>query len=123
MRKKKKVERAALPAYWIVPARTARGGEVVGWEYGLPPGISPAEWPRHARSGLPLCHGFTIRVPAEYRTRGADRVALSYFHPGNSESYPSTGPAAARVKSILKGGKLKKGEVGHAFWHLDWACT
>jgi len=117
MAKKKKDQRGELaPTYWIVPAAQGKGGEDAGWEYGLPPGIKPEEWPRHCRSGLPLRHGFTIRIPAEYRARGPELVALSYFHPGDSESYPSTGPAAARAKSILKGGKLKASEKGQAFW-------
>ncbi len=87
-----------------------------GWEYGLPPGLSPAQWPRSRSSGLPLVHGFTVRVPTRFRAKGSERVALSYFHPGSSESYRSEAAQTKRVRAILKGGALKKAEQGHAFW-------
>jgi hypothetical protein len=87
-----------------------------GWEHGLPPGISPAQWPRSRTSGLPLMHGFTIRVPPRFRAKGADRVALSYFHPGDSASYRSKKATTKRVAAILGGGALGDAEKGHPFW-------
>lgn len=87
-----------------------------GWEFGLPPGISPAQWPRSRASGLPLVHGFTVRVPPRFRAKGEERVALSYFHPGDSESYPSDEAVVARVGAVLDGGALNEEERGQAFW-------
>jgi hypothetical protein len=84
-----------------------------GWEHGLPPGIATAQWPRHRASGLPLVHGFTIRLPGAFQVRGA---ALSYFHPGDSESFPPDEEAAARVSAILDGAPLARQEAGHPFW-------
>lgn len=104
---------------WIVrdPAGDA------GWEFGLPPGITPEQWPRHRSSGLPLVHGFTIRVPEELRVKGPQRVALSYFHPGDSESFPAEEGQVARVRAILDGGPLEGGEAGHPFWEALHACA
>ncbi|NYF23131.1 hypothetical protein HDC36_004621 [Xanthomonas sp. JAI131] len=50
-----------------------------GWCFGLPPGIRPAQWPLDPHSGYPMLHGFTLRLPADYRVHGADVVALSFF--------------------------------------------
>jgi hypothetical protein len=105
-------ERAST--FWIVPGDDP--ARAAGWEHGLPPGIAEDQWPRSRASGLPLVHGFTIRVPAPHRARGADRVALSYFHPGDSESYPSEGEVTARVAAVLGGAALAQGEEGHPFW-------
>jgi hypothetical protein len=104
--------------HWIVKEPTA---QPAGWEHGLPPAISPAEWPRHTGSGLPLVHGFTILVPEEYRAKGSERVALSYFHPGSSESYGTDQP---RVRQILAGAKLSEREQQQPFYaalaaHVD----
>lgn len=86
---------------------------VDGWEHGLPPGIGPAQWPRHRASGLPLVHGFTLRLPPEYQARGA---GLSYFHPGDAESFPPDDEPAARVAEILAGAAPSRNEVGQPFW-------
>jgi hypothetical protein len=101
-----------MVTYWIVEAATGDAG----WAFGLPPGIAPAEWPRHRTSGLPLVHGFTIRVPDAYRAKGAERVALSYFHPGDSESFPSEEDCVARVQAVLSGAKLEGHESKRPFW-------
>jgi hypothetical protein len=50
-----------------------------GWCFGLPPGISPERWPLDTTNGYPLMHGFTIRLPEDYRLHGPDLVALSFF--------------------------------------------
>jgi len=93
-----------------------QAGREAGWENGLPPGIKAEQWPRSRTSGLPLVHGFTVRVPEGFRAKGEERIALSYFHPGDSESYPGKAGAQDRVKSVLQGGKLEKTEKGHPFW-------
>ncbi len=50
-----------------------------GWVFGLPPGITPEQWPLDPISGYPLMHGFTVKLPEEYRVHGPDIVALSFF--------------------------------------------
>jgi hypothetical protein len=50
-----------------------------GWAFGLPPGISTAQWPLSRNNGFPLRHAFTLHVPEQYRVRGADLVALCIF--------------------------------------------
>ena len=69
---------------------TKESGTAVGWLFGGPPGLTAEEWPRHARGGFPLAHGFTVELPTAYRVRkntaGAPYVALSFFHPGDAEA-------------------------------------
>lgn len=50
-----------------------------GWVFGLPPGIKPEQWPLDPISGHPLMHGFTIKLPEDYRVHGPGIVALSFF--------------------------------------------
>jgi hypothetical protein len=50
-----------------------------GWCFGLPPGITPEQWPLDPGNGYPLMHGFTLLLPAEYRVFGAEIIALSFF--------------------------------------------
>ncbi|MNO37850.1 hypothetical protein D3C76_279410 [compost metagenome] len=75
-----------------------------GWCFGLPPGISPEQWPLNPNNGYPLMHGFTVLLPEDYRCHGPDIVALSFFSvaPDHSELHaictameqksPSAGP-------------------------------
>lgn len=50
-----------------------------GWVFGLPPGITLAQWPLDPNSGYPLMHGFTVLLPEDYRIHGPEIVALSFF--------------------------------------------
>ena len=50
-----------------------------GWVYGLPPGITSAQWPLDPVTGYSLMHGFTLKLPDDYRVHGEDIVALSFF--------------------------------------------
>ncbi|MEZ5856483.1 MAG: hypothetical protein R3D67_17680 [Hyphomicrobiaceae bacterium] len=50
-----------------------------GWVFGLPPGITPQQWPLDPVSGYPLMHGFTLLLPEDYRVHGPEIVALSFF--------------------------------------------
>lgn len=61
--------------------RTAEPGsaDCHGWCFGLPPGITPDQWPLDPISGYPLMHGFTVRLPEDYRCHGPKIVALSFF--------------------------------------------
>jgi len=107
---------AARETLWIVPSQDGANGEA-GWEFGLPPGMTPEQWPRHQVSGLPLVHGFTLWIPEAYRVKGAELVGLSYFHPGETENDPALDPSLkARIDEVFRGGVLSDDEVGHAFW-------
>lgn len=71
-----------LKAYEIdIPNRLAeRGrGDDHGWCFGLPPGITPEQWPLDKRTGHPMRHAFTLLLPEGYRRKGSDRVAISVF--------------------------------------------
>src|SRR6185295_3220057 len=50
-----------------------------GWVFGLPPGISSEQWPLDPVTGFPLMHGFTLKLPDDYRVHGEDIVAVSFF--------------------------------------------
>jgi hypothetical protein len=50
-----------------------------GWCYGLPPGITQPQWPLSPHSGYPMQPCFTLRIPAQYRAKGPDYVALTMF--------------------------------------------
>ncbi len=64
----------------MTTAPTARGTDANhGWAFGVPPGITPAQWPINPESGYPLRHGFTLRLPEDYRCHGPDIVAVSFF--------------------------------------------
>ncbi len=97
---------------WIV----AGGAGDAGCEHGLPPGVTEVTWPRHRRNGMPLVHGFTVRVPAAYRARGADNVALSYFHPGDSESFYPKPALRTRIEALSDGAPLEGDERDSAFF-------
>jgi hypothetical protein len=61
---------------------TAKNREAVwgnGWCFGLPPGILTTQWPLSKKFGFPLRHAFTMKLPEEYRTKGSQFVALSFF--------------------------------------------
>jgi hypothetical protein len=61
------------------PERLMRDPDAAGWIYGTPPGISEAQWPLDPNTGYPMQHGFTLLLPEEYRVRGKDIVAISFF--------------------------------------------
>lgn len=50
-----------------------------GWCFGLPPGLMPEQWPLDPHLGQPMQHGFTLRLPEDYRVHGPEIVALSFF--------------------------------------------
>lgn len=41
-----------------------------GWCFGLPPGITPEQWPLDPNNGFPLNHGLTLLLPEDYRIYG-----------------------------------------------------
>jgi hypothetical protein len=72
-----------------------------GWVFGLPPGITSAQWPLDPISGYPLVHGFTLRLPEDYRVHGPDIVALSFFATAYDQN-----DGGARVREDLQAAVL-----------------
>jgi hypothetical protein len=66
-----------------------------GWCFGLPPGISPSQWPLDPLTGYPLVHGFTLRLPEDYRCHGPDIAGLSFFASCIEHSDGGTAPDEA----------------------------
>ncbi|MGW1433513.1 hypothetical protein ACWD6K_33455 [Streptomyces sp. NPDC002431] len=56
------------------------GARVAGWCGGRAPGIGTASWPRSPVTGLPMTHVITLELPEDYRRKGPDLVAVSFFH-------------------------------------------
>lgn len=55
------------------------GARVAGWCGGRAPGIGTAAWPRSPVTGLPMIHVITLGLPEDYRRKGEDLVAISFF--------------------------------------------
>lgn len=51
----------------------------IGWIGTNGPGIDASQWPRGTKTGLPMLHGFTIRLPEEYQRRGPEYPGLAFF--------------------------------------------
>jgi hypothetical protein len=68
-----------------------------GWVFGLPPGIKPEQWPLDPVSGYPLMHGFTLRLPEDYRVHGPGIVALSFFATASDQNN-----GGARIREDLQ---------------------
>jgi hypothetical protein len=78
------------------------GPECHGWCFGLPPGISPNQWPLDPLTGYPLVHGFTLRLPPDYRCHGQDIAGLSFFVSCNEHSDGGTTPDQT-IQSAMAG--------------------
>jgi hypothetical protein len=64
----------------LLKTAPARGTDTDhGWCYGLPPGITESQWPLSPWDGFPMQPGFTLKLPEQYRAKGADYVALTMF--------------------------------------------
>lgn len=50
-----------------------------GWVGHEGPGIAWQYWPRSAATGLPMMHVITLVLPAEYRRKGEQYPAISFF--------------------------------------------
>jgi len=71
----------------VVPGLHPRGTPAPdGWCCGLPRGINPIQWPLSHKSGFPLEHHFTVRVPEPYRVKGPAYIALAVFSESSYDS-------------------------------------
>lgn len=102
-------QQSALPA-------TARGPEWAGgWVLGLPPGISPAQWPLSPSNGHAMRHAFTLHLPPDYRKQGADRVAVSLFIEDQYEEIDACPEIEAFFTAPLSSNPPDNPDL-HAFW-------
>lgn len=63
--------------------RGAPTGPVDAFEAGrvgvAAPGIASEEWPRSSKTGLPMMHVLTLRLPEHFRRKGADLPGIAFF--------------------------------------------
>ncbi len=90
-----------------------------GWCYGLPPGISSAQWPLDPANGYPLQHGFTLLLPEEYRCHGPDFVAFSFF--ASSIDHNDGGPTvkAPGIRPAMGGAEAPDNPELKLFWEAE----
>lgn len=74
------------------------GARVAGWCGGRAPGIGTAAWPRSPVTGLPMLHVITLELPEDYRRKGEDLVAISFFQADDHVATDIDG-----VAGLLKG--------------------
>jgi hypothetical protein len=86
-----------------------------GWCFGLPPGISPGQWPLDPQTGYPLVHGFTLRLPDDYRCHGADIAGFSFFAFCSEHSDGGTDPDEA-ILSAMTGNEPPEDARYRPFW-------
>jgi hypothetical protein len=97
----------------------AEGGPTShGWCYGLPPGITPAQWPLDPQTGYPLVHGFTLRLPDDYRCHGPDIAGLSLFACCVEHSDGGTSPDEA-IQAAMTGAAAPEDERYLPFWQAE----
>lgn len=77
------------------------GPDSHGWCFGLLPGISPEQWPLDPLTGYPLVHGFTLRLPEDYRCHGPEIVGFSFFAPCSEHSDGGTAPDEAIQATMI----------------------
>lgn len=91
------------------------GPDSHGWCFGLPPGISPRQWPLDPQTGYPLVHGFTLRLPEDYRCHGPDIAGLSFFAFCVEHSDGGTAPDEA-IQSAMAGNDPPEDARYRPFW-------
>ena len=91
------------------------GEQSHGWCFGLPPGISPVQWPLDPLTGYPLVHGFTLRLPRDYRCHGPDIAGLSLFSCWNGHSDGGTTPDE-EIQSVMMGERAPADTRYLPFW-------
>jgi hypothetical protein len=92
------------------------GPESHGWCFGLPPGISPDEWPLDPQTGYPLVHGFTLRLPPDYRCHGPDIAGFSLFAFCSEHSDGGTVPDKA-IQAAMTGEVAPDDARLRPFWN------
>lgn len=95
----------------------AEGDRGDGWIFGLPPGITTAQWPLDPNNGYPLQHGFTMRLPADYRVHGDGIVGLSFFSTAfdHNDGAPMVAPAVRALFDVQDDARPEDPDL-FAFW-------
>jgi hypothetical protein len=91
------------------------GPDSHGWCFGLPPGISPQQWPLDPLTCCPPVHGFTLRLPDDYRCHGSDIAGLSFFAFCVEHSDGGTDPDEA-ILAAMTGDDPPEDERYRPFW-------
>jgi len=88
-----------------------------GWIFGRPRGIEPRHWPIDRISGYPLMHGFTLRLPEEYRIHGPELAGLAFFSvdPEHNDGAPVPGLDVRELLERHPGEPPADGELA-AIW-------
>ena len=103
---------AALPAQ-VLKEHSGRQWQN-GWLLGRPPGLLSAQWPLSYKTGYPLRHAFTLKLPQAYRVYSAEHVALSLFVEDHGEYVvPSSLVDLAQIVTAFE--KDKVPEVQYQF--------
>lgn len=84
-----------------------------GWADQAGPGIDVRAWPRSPRTGQPMLHCFTLRLPESYRRRGPDLVAVAVFQCEDELYFEDPLP---EVAAVIAGQSADVAQPEHPFW-------
>jgi hypothetical protein len=84
-----------------------------GWADDAGPGIDVRTWPRSPRTGQPMLHCFTLRLPEAYRRRGPELVAVAVFQWEDELYFEDPSP---EVTAIVAGRPVDVAQPEHPFW-------
>lgn len=100
-----------MKAYNLIHDPTsAADAELAGWSGGFPPDLGGA-WPRCTATGHPMNHGFTLRLPQDFRRQGPELVAISFFQAGGGEAESED----ERVPALFEGEELTAADLAEPF--------
>ncbi|MEU4220627.1 hypothetical protein [Actinoplanes sp. NPDC026623] len=97
----------------VAARRVGPAPQPAGWAGPAGPAIDPVTWPRSPRTGQPLVHDATIGLPADYRRRSADLVAISVFDWPDEHGFL---PAPAEFAAALAGDLSQVAHPDDPFW-------
>lgn len=82
-----------------------------GWTHGKPVGIKTTQWPRSRINGSPMAHIWTFLVPEEYRVKGKNYIAISFFQADDHVANDVDG-----VSNVINDKKKITGASAQPFW-------
>lgn len=84
---------------------------IAGWCGGQPSGIATAAWPRSHYTGMPMVHIITLELPPEYRRKGEDLVAISFFQADDHTAHDVAG-----ADEVLAGAELTEDQAADPYF-------
>lgn len=90
-----------------------RPHERAGWAGPEGPAIDPDTWPRSPRTGQPMVHCFTLRLPEAYRRRGPELPGVAVFQWQDDEYFADPLP---EVRAALQQPASGVDRSAHSFW-------